>query len=104
MFLVPTNSAHVLAGEAVTGLIPTAGEPRKGVIVPRAAVVRANGRGWAFVKNEDGKSFTRKPVELDHPLANGWFVAGGFASGDQVVVTGAQVLLSEEMKSTLSAD
>jgi hypothetical protein len=40
-------------------------------------------------------------VTLDSPLDKGWFVdgeAGGVAEGDHIVVTGAQVLLSEEMK------
>jgi hypothetical protein len=51
---------------------------------------------------EDGEEkFARKPVTLDSPLDKGWFVdgeGGGVAEGDHIVVTGAQVLLSEEMK------
>lgn len=104
LFVVPSNSLHLLAGEAVTGFLQTAGQPEKGVIISREAVVRANGRGWAYVKNADGESFTRKPVALDHPVEHGWFAADGFRPEDQVVTTGAQILLSEEMKSTLSAD
>lgn len=97
-----TNSLK--AGEPVTGYLQTGGEPIKGVIIPREAVVRTEGKGWVYVLNSNGASFTRKEVPLDHAVENGWFVASGITSADHVVVTGAQVLLSEELKASMSPD
>lgn len=104
LFLVPTNSARVAAGEAVTGYLKIPGEPLSGVIVPRKAVVRAEGRGWVYVLNENGESFTRREIPLDRPTENGWFVAGAVTPAQYLVVTGAQTLLSEESKASMSAD
>lgn len=41
---------------------------------------------------------------LDEPGDGGWIVKSGFQPSEQVVVSGAQTLLSEEMKSQLESD
>lgn len=102
LFYAMTNSLK--AGEPVTGYLQTEGQPLKGVIIPRDAVVRTEGKGWVYVLGGNGESFTRKEIPLDHAVENGWFVAAGITSSDHVVVTGAQVLLSEELKASLSPD
>jgi hypothetical protein len=104
IFVVPKNRARFLAGEAVTAYLTIPGEPLKGVVIPRDAVVRTEGKGWVYVLNDNGESFTRTEIPLDHPVDDGWFVANGVAPGQHVVVTGAQVLLSEELKASMSPD
>lgn len=97
-FLVETNMAGLAPGEAVTGFIKIEGQPLTGVIVPQAAVVRTEGSGWAYVLQGNGEDFVRVPVALDRPVDNGWFVTSGVTESNYVVVTGAQMLLSEELK------
>jgi hypothetical protein len=80
------------------GHIKIPGEPLTGVIVPRDAVVRAEGAGWVYVLNAAGDAFTRVQVVLDHPMEAGWFVTKGVGMGEYVVVAGAQQLLSFESK------
>jgi hypothetical protein len=99
LFLLKPNSLRLTAGEAVVGYLQLPGEPIRGVIIPREAVVRAEGAGWVYVLNEGGEGFTRLEVPLDHPTGAGWFVAKGVAASNSVVVTGAQQLLSFETKS-----
>jgi hypothetical protein len=65
-------------------------------------VLRHDGRAWVYVQEEEEK-FVRKPVTLDTPLEGdkGWFISaegGGIKADDLLVVTGAQSLLSEELK------
>jgi hypothetical protein len=103
-FFIPTNTVHLRAGEAVTGYLKLAGAQQAGVVVPREAVVRTAGKGWVYVVNTNGASFTRKEIALDHPVEAGWFITQGVTASDQIVVTGAQTLLSEELKSSMIAD
>ncbi len=98
LFLLKPNSLRLTAGESVVGYIKTPGEPVAGVIIPRDAVVRTEGAGWVYVLNSAGDAFTRTQVDLDHPTEAGWFVTSRLSAGDYVVVTGAQQLLSIELK------
>lgn len=98
IFLLKPNSLRLTSGEAVAGYLKIPGEPLAGVIIPREAVVRTEGMGWMYVLNESGERFTRIEVSLDHPTEAGWFVTKGATASDQVVTTGAQQLLSIELK------
>ncbi len=88
----------------MVGYIRIPGEPLAGVILPRDAVVRAEGAGWVYVLNSAGEAFTRIPIALDHPTEAGWFVTKGVTAGENVVVAGAQQLLSLELKSAGGED
>jgi multidrug efflux pump subunit AcrA (membrane-fusion protein) len=74
------------------------GGKESGVLVPGAAVVWHAGKSWVYVK-QDAELFARFPVGASHELGGGWFQpAGDLKPGDEVVVSGAQLLLSEELK------
>lgn len=89
-------------GMALTAWMALPEKPRAGFAVPRSAVLRHDGRTWVYVQEEEEK-FVRKPVALDTPLDGdkGWFIVaegGGIKADDLLVITGAQSLLSEELK------
>ena len=84
-------------GMRVAARISTGGTPVSGVIVPSAAVVWHAGKAWAYVK-DDEDSFARFEVSTADELEGGWFNTTGFDDDDEVVVSGAQLLLSEELK------
>lgn len=84
-------------GMRVVGRINLGDAAQSGVAVPEAAVVWHGGRAWTYVK-EDVSTFVRKPVSTVQEAAGGWFNPDGFEKGEQVVVSGAQLLLSEELK------
>jgi hypothetical protein len=85
------------SGMRVAGQLKLGGKERDGVAVPEAAVVWHGGRAWAYVREEPAV-FVRKPVSTAEEIGNTWFNADGFQAGDEVVVSGAQLLLSEELK------
>ncbi len=92
-----TSGEGLRAGMRVVARLHLAGKTQSGVIVPSAAVVWHGGKAWAYVR-EDDDTFVRKEVSTDNEMPGGWFNAVNFESGDDVVVSGAQLLLSEEQK------
>jgi hypothetical protein len=60
-----------------------------GVVVPRDAIILWQGKSWLYIRRSPTK-FARREITAEVP-----------APGDEVVTTGAQQLLSEEMRSQL---
>jgi hypothetical protein len=101
LFLIQTNPPP--PGALVSGWLRFPGEPESGVLVPREALVRHEGESFIYVqKGED--MFFRQELELEHPLDRGWFVEKGLEPKVNVVVEGAQQLLSEEFKGEAEAE
>ncbi len=98
LFLVNSNSAGLVPGAAVTGYILIPGEPREGVNLPRTAIVRYKGAVWVY-RQQKQDTFERIEVALVEPLQDGWFVRDALKPNDKVVTAGAQMSLSEELKS-----
>ena len=80
-----------------------------GVIIPNSAVVWYAGKPWAYFKVANNKNaqdkntqdqFIRKPISAESEMESGWFNQG-LSVGEEVVVNGAQLLLSEEFKSQI---
>jgi hypothetical protein len=94
-FRVP--AAGLRAGARVTGYLSTGSGKSRGVVVPERAVVWHAGRPWVYVKR-DADRFVRTPVSAARLVPGGWFNSEGFDPGVEVAVTGAQLLLSEELE------
>ncbi|HTY87282.1 MAG TPA: hypothetical protein VMB80_07445 [Candidatus Acidoferrum sp.] len=84
------------SGAAVTGFLKVPGESVSGVVVPADAVLRYEGKGWAYLQTGTN-DFTRTEIPLDRPVANGWFVSGGLTPSNRIVISGAQTVLSAEL-------
>jgi hypothetical protein len=74
-----------------------------GALVPAAAVVRHLGHPWIYVSGE-GDAFERLAITLDRQVGRAWFTTSILPPNATVVVQGAQLLLSEELKSQLVGD
>jgi len=96
-FLYLGGGEGLRAGMRVTARFHIDSAAHSGIIVPAAAVVWHGGKAWAYVR-EDADTFVRKEVATDNEVPGGWFNATTFEAGDEVVVSGAQLLLSEEQK------
>lgn len=91
------DGGSLRAGMRVMARIGLGGAAVSGVIVPSVAVVWHAGKAWVYVK-DDEQTFSRHEVSTAQELDGGWFNAVGFDADDEVVVSGAQLLLSEELK------
>ncbi len=82
------------SGMNVVAYLPE-GKKVEGVVIPDSAVVWWNGNAWVYVK-EDQNKFVRQEISTSDRVRRGWFVSGVMMPGDEIVVKGAQLLLSSE--------
>ena len=68
----------------------------RGVVVPEAAVVWSQGQAWIYQRT-DASSFERRTLVPDGP-APGGYVVHDLPDSAEIVVRGAQMLLSEEFR------
>jgi multidrug efflux pump subunit AcrA (membrane-fusion protein) len=73
-----------------------ASDSTNGIIIPSSAVVWYAGTPWAYFK-QGNDQFVRNPISADTEVEAGWFNQG-LDANSEVVVNGAQLLLSEEFK------
>ncbi|MCW5623413.1 MAG: hypothetical protein KIT73_01685 [Burkholderiales bacterium] len=82
----------------VLGYLPAGAGKSDGVVVPESAIIWFAGQSWIYLR-EDDDLFVRVPVAATRPVPGGWLDSGnGLEPGREVVVTGAQLLLSEELE------
>jgi hypothetical protein len=97
-FSAPGDSG-LLPGMNTTVYVPS-GKTYEGVFVEDTAIVRWQGRSWVYLRVEPD-SFKRHPISTDQPVSDDDYVVRDIPPGSEIVVRGAQVLLSEEAKSEL---
>ncbi|WP_129127629.1 efflux RND transporter periplasmic adaptor subunit [Geomonas oryzae] len=95
LYLAPARSG-LLPGMNVPARLPV-GPMVQGVVVPDAAVVWWQGKAWAYLE-KGADRFVRREIPTSAPVDGGYFTAGGLSADDRVVVSGAQLLLSEEFR------
>jgi len=84
-------------GTALAAWLVTDGVAQHGFRLPRTAVVQYESGLFVFVQTGDSV-FERKRVQVAKSQRDGVFVISGVGVDDRVVTTGAQQLLSEELK------
>jgi hypothetical protein len=92
-------SSDLLPNMNVLAFLPLAASV-EGVVVPGPAVVWWQGRGWVYVRT-GASTFARRAIATDYPLPEGGFLVRTLSSGTEVVVQGAQMLLSEEFRAQI---
>jgi len=98
-YLAPARPTDLLPGMNVLAYLPN-GFQMQGVIVPAAAVVWWQGKAWIYVQ-KDAERFVRREISTETPVEDGWFVPKGLSPDDRIVTSGAQQLLSEELRSQI---
>jgi hypothetical protein len=97
---------HTDAGEGERLLVwangDGAGGAESGVLVPPAAVVMSDGKYWCFVERQAGV-FTRVPLDLSRPMADGYFAAT-VKPGERIVTSAAGLLLARQTNPSTEAE
>jgi len=90
-------AAPIATGTNIAAYLPTSQQITHGTLIAARAIVWYGGQPWAY-KQIDATHFGRYPVAQQSPIQGGFFVSQGFKPGQRVVVSGAQLLLSEELR------
>lgn len=86
----------LLAGMNLAATMPT-GESIGGVLVPPGAIIIWQGQSWAY-QRIGRTTFKRIPISTATPAPDGGYLISALPAGTQVVTSGAQLLLSEELR------
>ena len=84
-------------GTKVTAWIPYAILAQSGVIIPESALVWHMDQVYAYIKIAND-TFARRLIKKFEFAPEGYFVDEDLKAGEEIVVTGGQMLLSEELR------
>jgi hypothetical protein len=97
------NGANLRAGMKVNAWIPEGESQKLGVIVPESALVWYMDQVYIYLKT--GKDiFNRRLIKNFTPVGGGYFLQEGVQAGEEIVMIGAQTLLSEELRGQIPDD
>ncbi len=84
-------------GTRTSAHVPSSNQRTSALVIPERAVVWYGGQPWVYVRTAPDR-FTRRYVPDASAGDQGFVVTDGFHAGDEVVMHGAQLLLSEELR------
>jgi multidrug efflux pump subunit AcrA (membrane-fusion protein) len=98
-FFAAPGDSGLLPGMNTIVYVPS-GRTYQGVFVEDTAIVRWQGRSWVYLR-VDPQTFKRHPINTDQPVSDDDYVVRDIPPGSEIVMRGAQAILSEEAKSEL---
>ena len=98
-FFVAPGDSGLLPGMNTIVYVPS-GKTYEGVFLEDTAIVQWLGRSWVYLRT-GADTFKRHPISTDQPVSDDDYVVQDIPAGSEIVIRGAQVLLSEEAKSEL---
>jgi hypothetical protein len=96
-FYTAPADAILLPGMNLSVLLPVA-PIVGGLVVPESAVVWLQGKAWIYLRT-GRHTFVRREIAPDRAGPDGGYVVTGLPPTAEIVVQGAQMLLSEEFRS-----
>ena len=99
-YIFQTDNPTIKAGMNFTAWIPQQKQKQTGVIIPESSIAWHLGQAFVFIKVDD-EYFAHRNIIKPIKVANGYFIARQFTDGEEIVVTGTQMLLSHEFRSQI---
>jgi hypothetical protein len=96
-YFFQADGSRIRTGMRIAAWIPEPGESQSGVVIPKSALIWHMDQAFVYIKTAE-EQFSRRPIEHYSATAGGYFVGSGLSAGEQLVVTGGQMLLSEEFR------
>lgn len=90
-------------GSQLTAWLPASGRVQVGVEFPESAVVWHQGQASVFIKTPPG-TFERRTLQDFTSSYGGLILTSSLQAGDEIVTSGAQTLLSQELKAQIPSE
>lgn len=100
-FYIVSGDSGLLPGMSTLAFLTSAREAH-GIAVPESAVVHWQGNAWIY-RGVGANAFARHQVRADAPSADDSYVIGDLDEETDIVVSGPQALLSEEMRNQVQS-
>ena len=98
-FYTAPAESDVLPGMNLLAFLPS-GRTVEGITIPASAIVWWQDRAWVY-RRTAADSFTRTEIPTDLPVPGGGYLVKDVAKGTEIVIRGAQSLLSEEFRAQI---
>jgi ribosomal protein L35 len=92
-----TSDKNIITGMNVTAWIPEQNANLTGVIIPKSALIWHMGQSFVYLKIAE-ETFSRRLVDQYSATSEGYFIPDAINPGEQIVTTGGQMLLAEELR------
>ena len=92
-----SSDKNLLPGMAISAWIPQQSIAITGVIIPKSALIWYMDQALVYVKTTE-TTFSRRVLSQYSPTTDGYFITDTLSPNQQVVIAGAQMLLSEELR------
>ncbi len=102
-YFFKTQAKNISIGMNVTAWIPEQNSQLSGVMIPKSALLWLMDQAFVYVKTND-KSFSRRLINNYSISNDGYFIHDGLKPDEELVITGGQMLLSEELRGQIPSD
>jgi multidrug efflux pump subunit AcrA (membrane-fusion protein) len=96
-YFFQSSDKNLFPGMAISAWIPEQSTAMTGVLIPKSALIWYMDQALVYIKTTD-TSFSRRVLNHYTPTADGYFVPDTLIPNQQLVISGAQMLLSEELR------
>lgn len=102
-YFFATESTTIRTGMRITAWLPRQQSPEAGVLIPASALIWHLGQAFVYLKTGEER-FSRRRIAHFVDTADGYFIQSPLTPGEQLVTSGAQMLLSEEFRGQIPAE
>ena len=99
-YIFQTENPTIKPGMNFTAWIPQKKQMQTGVIIPESSIAWHLGLAFVFIKIDE-EHFVHRNISKPIKVPSGYFIAKQIADGEEIVITGTQMLLSHEFRSQI---
>lgn len=102
-YIFLSNTKKIKAGMNFTAWIPRQKQTQRGVVIPESSLAWHLGQSFVFIQI-DKEHFVHR--HISHPIktTDGYYIGEQIAKGEDLVITGASMLLSHEFRSQIPGE